>query len=151
MALIGYSDSDWGSSPDRKSVSGFCYQLAANNSFISWKTKKQPTVALSSCEAEYMSMTYAMQEGLFIRQLLHDLNYPDLKISLLVDNKGAIELGRNPVHHKRSKHIDIRFHFLRQKVQDGILVLNHVASNENYADLFTKPAKKHNMKNFLIE
>ena len=53
LALIGYSDSDWGSSPDRKSVSGFCYQLAANNCFISWKTKKQPTVALSSCEAEY--------------------------------------------------------------------------------------------------
>ena len=148
--IIGYSDSDWGSSSDRKSFSGYCYQLSGVNSFVSWKCKKQPTVALSTCEAEYIAASFALQEGIFLRQLLLDLKYPELKINLYVDNRGAIELGKNPVHHQRSKHIDIRYHFLRQKVSEGIVSLLKVSSANNYADLFTKPAKLSNLKNFLI-
>ena len=150
IELIGFSDSDWGSSPDRKSYSGYCYQLSKDNSFISWKAKKQPTIALSTCEAEYIAANFALKEGLFLRQLLNDLKYPEMQINLYVDNQGAIDLSKNPVHHERSKHIDIRYHFIRQKVEDETLKLLKVASQDNYADLYTKPATKCNIQNFLI-
>ena len=99
IKLTGYSDSDWGSSSDRKSFSGCCFQMSPDNSFISWKTKKQPTIALSTWEAEYIAANYALQEGLFLRQLLCDMKYPEKQIQLYVDNKGAIDLSKNPVHH----------------------------------------------------
>ena len=150
IELIGFSDSDWGSSPDRKSYSGYCFQLSKSNSIVSWKAKKQPTIALSTCEAEYIAANYALKEGLFLRQLIHDLGYPNMLISLNIDNKGAIDLSKNPVHHERSKHIDIRYHFIRQKVQDGSLKLLKVSSQDNYADLHTKPVQKFNLKNFLL-
>ena len=150
IQIIGYSDSDWGSSPDRKSYSGYCFQLSNDNSFISWKAKKQPTIALSTCEAEYIAANFAVKEGLFIRQLLSDLKYPKMQISLNIDNKGAIDLSRNPVHHERSKHIDIRYHFIRQKVEDETLELFKVASKDNYADLYTKPATRCNIHMFLM-
>ena len=150
IQLLGYSDSDWGSSSDRKSLSGYCFQLSGGNSFISWKCKKQQTIALSTCEAEYIAANFALQEGLFLRQLLLDMKYPKLQINLYVDNKGAIELGKNPVHHQRSKHIDIRYHFLREKVGDGSLNLLKISSQDNCADLFTKPAKLSNLKNFMM-
>ena len=150
IQIIGYSDSDWGSSPDRKSYSGYCFQLSNDNSFISWKAKKQPTIALSTCKAEYIAANFAVKEGLFIRQLLSDLKYPKMQISLNIDNKGAIDLSRNPVHHERSKHIDIRYHFIRQKVEDETLELFKVASKDNYADLYTKPATRCNIHMFLM-
>ena len=150
IQIIGYSDSDWGSSPDRKSYSGYCFQLSQDNSFISWKAKKQPTIALSTCEAEYIAANFAVKEGLFLRQLLSDLKYPKMPILLNIDNKGAIDLSRNPVHHERSKHIDIRYHFIRQKVEDETLELFKVASKDNYADLYTKPATKCNIHMFLM-
>ena len=148
--LIGYSDSDWGSSPDRKSYSGYCFQLFKSNSFISWKAKKQPIIALSTCEAEYIAANFALKEGIFLQHLLNDLMYPEMCINLFVDNKGAIDLSKNPVHHERSKHIDIRYHFIREKVEDGILKLFKVSSKDNYADLYTKPATKQNLHNFLM-
>ena len=150
LKLIGYSDSDWGSSSDRKSITGYCYRLFDDCSFISWKTRKQPTVALSTCEAEYMAVTHAVQEGIFLRQLLLDLRYPDMTINLFVDNKGAIDLSNNPVHHNRSKHIDIRYHFVRNYVQDGTVSICHVPSQDNYADYFTKPISKYNIRKLMI-
>ena len=150
IQIIGYSDSDWGSSPDRKSYSGYCFQLSKDNSFISWKAKKQPTIALSTCEAEYIAANFALKEGLFLRQLLSDFKYPKMQIHLYIDNKGAIDLSKNPVHHERSKHIDIRYHFIRQKVEDETLELFKVASKDNYADLYTKPATRCNIQNFLM-
>ena len=148
LKLVGYSDSDFGSSSDRKSFSGYCFQMSPGNSFISWKTKKQPIVTLSTCEAEYVAANYALQEGIFLVQLLTDLGYPGHQICLYVDNKGAIDLSKNPVHHNRSKHIDIRYHFIRQKVQDGSLQVLKVASDQNFADVFTKPPKIGNLHQF---
>ena len=150
LQIRGFTDSDWGTSSDRKSFSGYCFQLSEHNSFISWKSKKQPTIALSSCEAEYIAANYALQEGLFLKQLLSDLGYCGLPINLLMDNKGAIDLSKNPVHHQRSKHIDIRYHFIREKVADKSLNLFKVASKDNYADIFTKPAKKSNLQYFML-
>lgn len=105
--------------------------------------KKQHTVALSTCEAEYMALTYAIQEGKFLRQILSDIMINECKpINLFVDNRGSIDLAKNPVNHQRSKHIDIRYHYIRSEVADGIVILHHVASEDNVSDMFTKPVSK---------
>ena len=149
LKLTGYCDSDWGASEDRKSTTGYCFQLNNHGPLISWKSKKQRVVALSTCEAEYMAMTRAMQEANFLRQLYSDMTGCDRDTVLLhVDNKGAIELARNPVHHQRSKHIDIKYHFIRSEVEIRIVDLLYVPSDNNVADIFTKPVSKKRLNNF---
>ena len=122
LSFTGFCDSDWGGSVDRKSTTGYCYKISENSSLISWRSKRQNTVALSTCEAEYMALTYAIQEGNFLRQLLSDITDCDkMQINLYVDNRGAIDLAKNPVHHQRSKHIDIRYHYIRSQIKDDII------------------------------
>ena len=118
---------------------------------VSWKCKKQRVVALSTCEADYMSITYAIQEEKFLRSLYSDMtgNEKD-SVALYVDNQGAIALAENPVHHERSKHIDVRYHFIRSEVDAGIVKLLYVPSEENIADLFTKPLSKNKMEKFKV-
>jgi transposase InsO family protein len=150
MELSGCSDSDWGGSEDRRSITGYCFQLNVNGMhvngqgpLISWKSRKQQTVALSTCEAEYMALAAAIQEGKFLRQLLADMQGCNVKrVNIHVDNQGAISLAKNPVYHQRSKHIDIRYHFIRSEVQEGSVTLHYVPSEKNMADLFTKPVSK---------
>ena len=151
LTLIGHCDSDWGASEDRKSISGFSFQLNEHGPLISWKSKKQRVIALSTCEAEYMAMTCAMQEANFLRQLLSDmLNSERESVILYVDNKGAIALAKNPIHHQRSKHIDIRYHFIRSQVETKIVDLLYVPSDENIADIFTKPVSKQRLMKFSL-
>ncbi|MEE4247441.1 MAG: reverse transcriptase domain-containing protein [Kangiellaceae bacterium] len=144
LSISGHADSDWAGSEDRKSISGYCFKLNENSGVVSWRSKKQDTVALSSCEAEYMSLTLALQEGLFLMQLMSDMrpegNFESF--SLKGDNQGALALSKNPVHHKRSKHIDVKFHFIRENVKSGKVVLTYVQSSENNADVFTKSVGK---------
>ena len=124
IRLTGYCDSDWGSSEDRCSITGYSFQLSSHGPFISWRSKKQKVVALSSCEDEYMAMTCAMQGANFLRQLFFDMTNCDRDIvTLHVDNMGAIALAKNPVHRQRSKHIDIRHHFIRSEVRNEIVLL----------------------------
>ena len=149
VKLIGYSDSDWGTSSDRRSISGYVFKLSENSSIISWRSKKQPTVALSTCEAEYMALTCAIQEGIFLKQLLNDMLTEEVTpIFVHVDNKGTMELANNPVHHKRSKHIDIRFHFIREHIQNGHVAIYYVPTSENIADIFTKPMSRISLQKF---
>ena len=139
--LQGFSDSDWGNSEDRKSVSGYCFSLSPNTDMISWKTKKQPCVALSTCEAEYVALVSCMQEAKFLTQLYKDLTGSTAaNVDIFVDNQSAIALAKNPVQHQRSKHIDIKYHFIRAEIQKGYIQLKYVPSEENLADMFTKPA-----------
>jgi hypothetical protein len=138
LELSGYCDSDWANLEDRKSVTGYCFSLGSD--FVCWKTRKQPCVALSTCEAEYVALATATQEAKFLKQLLEDMTCCKSKpVQIGVDNRSAISLAKNPVHHNRSKHIDIKYHFVRLEVQNESVKLEYTASEDNVADMFTKP------------
>ena len=117
---------------------------------MSYKSRKQQSVALSTCEAEYMALSIATQEVKFLSQLLTDMTGKEQTkgVVLYVDNQGAIALAKNPVHHQRSKHIDIRYHFVRDEVQNGFVILEYVPTEENVADVFTKPVAKPRLGKF---
>ena len=143
LNIIGYSDADWGSSPDRRSTTGYYFGLNEEGPAISWKSKKQQTVALSSCEAEYMALTATTQEAIFLSMLVKDFGLESSEpVSIYGDNQGAIALVKNPVNHNKSKHIDIKFHFIREKYSKRIIELIYVPSSDNIADIMTKPATK---------
>ena len=148
--IVGFSDSDWaGSIEDRKSITGYSFRMCDNGPLISWRAQKQQTVALSSCEAEYMALCSAVQEGKYLMSFLNEvLNLGQTKFTLYGDNQGASALAKNPVNHKRSKHIDIRFHFIRDEISEDRLCLKYVPSGENIADIFTKPVNAVKLKEF---
>ena len=107
---------------------------------MSWASKLQPTVALSSTEAEYMAVCSAVQEAIHMRRLLGDIKcLQDQPTTIYEDNQGCIALSENPVSHKRTKHIDIRYHFTRERVETGDVVLKYVATEYQLTDLLTKP------------
>lgn len=138
--LVGYSDSDLaGDVNDRKSTTGVVFFL--NGSPITWTSQKQKVVALSSCEAEYMAAAAATAacQGIWLSRLYGELaGHDPMMVKLFIDNKSAIALSKNPVHHDRSKHIDIRFHFIRECIEDGKVQVEHVGTERQLADLLTK-------------
>jgi hypothetical protein len=116
--LIGYSDADYAECKiDRKSTLGTCQFLG--RSLVSWALKKQNLVALSTAEAEYITVGHCCAQLLWMRQTLRDYGYKLSKVSLLCDNESAIYMVDNPVEHSRTKHIDIWYHFLRYHQQKG--------------------------------
>jgi hypothetical protein len=136
--LTGYCDADWGqSADDRRSVTGYVFLLAGGA--ISWQSKKQKTVALSTVEAEYMAAAQSTKEALWWRSTIQGLGYSiDHPTPLYSDNQGAIALAKNPEHHSRTKHIDIQYHFIRERVADRSVTLAFVGSEEMIADVLTK-------------
>ncbi|XP_043809735.1 secreted RxLR effector protein 161-like [Manihot esculenta] len=139
LRLIGYCDSDLaGDIDDRKSTSGVIYFLGSNP--ITWFSQKQKVVALSSCEAEYVAATAGACQGVWIERFLSELRgQQDKKTLLRIDNRSAIALTKNRVHHSRSKHIDVKYHFLRDCVQNGDIEVEYVKTEEQCADILTKP------------
>lgn len=137
--LHAFSDSDWaGDFTDRRSTTGFVIFLGANP--ISWSAKKQSTVSRSSTEAEYRALAATAAELFWIRHLLRDLRvYSSQPPSLWCDNSSAIQLAKNPVFHGRTKHIEIDFHFIRERTVRKDILLHHISSHHQVADLFTKP------------
>jgi hypothetical protein len=128
--LIGYSDADWaGCKIDRKSTSGTCQFLG--RSLVSWTSKKQNSVALSTAKVEYIAADYCCAQLLWMRQTLRDYGYKLTKVPLLCDNESAIRMADNPVEHSRTKHIAIRYHFLRDHQQRGISRLHMLAPKNN--------------------
>ena len=143
LTLTGFCDSDWANSEDRKSVSGYCFQMASEGPLISWKSKKQNCIALSTCEAEYVSLSLATQEGIFLMALINDMFCLNvIKFHIECDNQSAISLAKNPVLSQRTKHIDIKYHFLRNLVHNDTMKINYVPSECNVADALTKPMTK---------
>ena len=138
FTLLGYSDSDFaGCRVDRKSTSGGCHLLG--RSLVSWSSKKQNSVALSTTEAEYIATGACCAQILYMKQSLLDYGVVLDRIPLLCDNESAVKIANNPVQHSRTKHIDIRHHFLRDHVARNDILLCGVRSEDQLADIFTKP------------
>jgi hypothetical protein len=136
--LIGYSDSDYaGCKVDRKSTLGTCQFLG--RSLVSESSKKQTSVALSTAEAEYVAAGQCCAQLLWMRQTLRDFSYNLSKVPLLCDNESAIRMADNPIEHSRTKHIDIRHHFLRDHQQKEDIEVYHINTENQLADIFTKP------------
>jgi len=133
--LHGASDSDWGV---KHSTSGWNFNY--NSATISWGSKKQVSVALSSCEAEIVASSEAAKEAIYLGSFLTELGFHDgSAIEVAIDNTGARDLAHNPEHHPRTKHIDRRHFFIRECVENGTITVPYVASADNLADFFTKP------------
>ena len=149
--IVGFCDADWGGSVDRRSVSGYIFRMGTNDSPIAWSSKKQPIVALSTCEAEYIAITHAVKEAKFLSQLRADLTGSNVEqILLYVDNQSAIALAKNPVHHQRSKHIDIRYHYIRDEIKRESIRLEYIPSDKNVSDILTKPLSRYKFSLFNI-
>ncbi|WVZ53867.1 hypothetical protein U9M48_004755 [Paspalum notatum var. saurae] len=136
--IFRFSDADHaGSWIDRKSTSGTCQLLGT--SLVSWSSRKQASVSLSTTEAEYIATASCCSQLLWMKATLSDFGLRFGKIPLLVDSTSAISVAKNPVLYSRTKHIDVRFHFLRDHYEKGDIDLVHVASENQLADIFTKP------------
>lgn len=139
--LVGYSDADYaGSKNDRKSTSGTCHILG--NTLVSWACKKQACVAPSTAKAEYNAAGSCCAQILWLKLQLRDYGLDLGCIPLRCDNTSAINITKNPVMHSRTKHIDIRHHFLRDHVMQGDVEVTFVDTHNQLADIFTKPLAK---------
>jgi hypothetical protein len=136
--LVGYSDADWaGDVVGRRSTSGYAFQLLGGT--ISWASTRQSVVAKSTTEAEYMALSQATSEAVWLRRLLTDLGFPQKSATVVyADNMSAMALARNPQFHKRTKHIDVHFHYVRECIASDVVVLEHVSSGDMIADTLTK-------------
>ena len=140
ISLQGYSDADWaGDARDRKSTSGQIFYFS--DCPISWGTKKQSCVSLSSCEAEYVALTLTVSEALWLKKLLLDFDYK-ISCNIFEDNQSVIKIVENNDNNKRLKHMDIKYHWLMDNINKGFVNINYVKTNCNIADMFTKPLGK---------
>lgn len=139
--LAGFTDSDYaGDLDDRKSTSGYVFMLSSGA--VSWSTKKQPIVTLSTTEAEFVAATSCASQAIWLRNILAELNFKQQKGTIIYcDNSSAIKLSKNPVLHGRSKHIDVKFHFLRDLSREGVIQMIYCRSEDQFADIFTKSLK----------
>lgn len=137
--LIGYSDADWASDIDkRRSCTGYVFKMSGGS--ISWASKRQPTVAMSSTEAEYMALASATQEAIWLKQFGQELHPPlkDRPLTIMCDNQGAKALAESDGFRGRSKHIDIKHHFLREHVEDNTISISYIPTEDMVADNLTK-------------
>ena len=136
--FVAYCDSDWGGClQTRRSVTG--YLVKFGNAIVSWKSKKQETVARSSAEAEFISMASVVAEVTWLIGLYKELGISiEVPICLYCDSKAAIQIAANPIFHERTKHIDIDCHFVRDKIIQGVIKTHYVSTKEQQADLLTK-------------
>jgi hypothetical protein len=142
--FIGYCDADWASNvDDRRSITGYVFMLAGGA--ISWKTKKQPTVALSSVEAEYMAATQATKETIWLRTFFNELGISHFLSGpsiIYFDSQGSIALAKRPEYHQRTKHIDVQHHFVREQVNLGTVQFKYISTDIMVADVMTKALAK---------
>jgi len=141
IEIVGYLDSDWGGDSDeRKSTSGSCFMI--EKTIFLWSSKKQSIVALSTCETEYVAATTSACQSVWLKNIMTQISFNlDVPIEIYVDNVSAINLEKNPVFHQRSKHIDIRYHFLRDQVGKNMIKLEYCRSEYQIADILTKQLK----------
>jgi hypothetical protein len=140
--LYGYTDSDWGNDiNDRRSITGWTF--IQHGGAVSWQSRKQRTVALSSVEAEYMSASSAVREAIWWRTFLSELGMPpSVPTVIYSDSQGSIALAKNPEHHNRTKHIDIQHHFVREQLARRTVALEFMGTADMVADVLTKPLSR---------
>ena len=150
-SILGYVDADWGSNVnDCKSTLGYVFTLSGGA--ISWSSKKQSTVTLSSTEAEYIASTHTAKEAIWLRRLFMGLQQPlSFPIPLHINNQSAIAIAKNPEFHNRTKHIDIHYHFLHHKVESSNITLDYMPTNDQPANVLTKGLAWEKHKKFLKE
>lgn len=137
-ALVGYSDSDWaGDKNDRKSTSGYVFKVFGNT--VSWGSRKQTTVSLSSTEAEYIALTEAVCEAKWLRSLLREMGIQcNEATTIFEDNQSCISVAEEPREHKRMKHIDVKYSFIRDAIGNKEVTVEYIPSSEQTADIMTK-------------
>ncbi|UYV78958.1 hypothetical protein LAZ67_17000494 [Cordylochernes scorpioides] len=147
--VCAYSDADWASDiDDRRSNSGTA--ITIGHSLVIWKTSKQKCVSLSTMEAEYLALSQITKEAVWIATILKELKFlPNFAFPLIIhcDNRSAIDFSKNNVENKRSKHIDIRYHHVRERIISGEIKIVYIPTKENLADVFTKTLSKVAHKN----
>jgi len=138
LTITAYTDADWaGSIDDRKSTSGNAFFLG--DCLVSWLSKKQSSISLSTAEAEYIAAKYSCTQILWMKEALKDLDICiDQPITVYYDKTSAISLSKNPVMHSRTKHIPIKYHFLHEQVAEQNIILECISTKEQIADIFTK-------------
>ncbi|CAB0007771.1 unnamed protein product [Nesidiocoris tenuis] len=135
--IESYVDADWANDfEDRKSVTGFLVNVFGN--IVSWGTRKQSTVSLSSTEAEYKALTTVICESLFINGILKDILCTEQPIVIFEDNVSCIHLAKNGENNKRTKHVEIKYHFIREKIKNNSVILKYIPTNDQRADSLTK-------------
>ena len=135
--IEAYTDSDWGADLDnRQSITGYLYKIAQGA--VSWRAHSQSTVATSSTEAEYMALTDTSKQAAWYHKLFNVIGQSLITIPVNGDNQGSIFMASNPVTDKRSKHIDIQYHYIKEKVIDKSITLYYIEGTKNIADMFTK-------------
>ena len=148
--IFGYCDADWANDiEDRRSCTGYIFMF--QGAAISWNSKKQQTIALSCTEAEYMSLSSAVQEALWLKQLQEEF-WPNLKgihTILYCDNQSAISLSGNSMYHARSKHIDVRYHFIREKIAANQIAVQYLCTRDMVADALTKALHRPKHEDFV--
>jgi hypothetical protein len=148
LLVSAYSDVDWaGCSDDRRSTGGYVVYLGPN--LVSWSARKQPTVSRSSIESEYKALANATIEIMWIHTLLYELKISSPSTAKIwCDNMGAKYLSSNPVFHGRTKHIEVDYHFVRDRVSRKLLEVDFVSTRDQVADGFTKPLAVRQLENF---
>ncbi|KAM2986072.1 hypothetical protein FF2_006398 [Malus domestica] len=149
--ISGYTDAEWaGNSLDRKPTTGFCTFVGGN--LVTWKSKKQSVVARSSAEAEYRAMASTACELIWLKSLLFALGFPHQQpMSLHCDNQDAMHIASNPVFHKRTKHIEVDYHYVRNQVQSKVIDTHYTRSHGQLADIFTKGLTSANFQRLLFK
>jgi hypothetical protein len=147
-----FCDSDWGGdTATRKSTSGYIFCMAGGA--ISWSSKKQAVVALSSTESEYVGLSLAAKEAVWLRRLVGGIGISEIyngePVTILADNQGSIKLAENDSTSKRTKHIDIRYHFTKNAILEREITLKYCSTTEMVADMMTKPLGKMKLEEFV--
>ena len=135
--LKGYRNADWDSQAHCHSISGFSFHYGSGA--ISWSSKKQNIVALSSTESEYVALTHAGKEAIWLKTFVSEIAGQEIgSLTIAGDNQGSLDLAKDNKFHSRTKHIDLHYHFIREAVEDKKIKLEYVPTGDNIADIFTK-------------
>jgi len=141
VMVEGYCDADWASQLHRHSILGFSFHFGGGA--VSWSSKKQNVVALSSTKAEYIAQMHAVKEAVWLWNFISEIRGErERALTMLCDNQGAISLAKDNKFHSRTKHIDLRYHFIHEAVEEGKINVTYIPTEDNVADIFTKSLAK---------